>query len=267
MPSVTDGYLASEMWGLGGIGVIHRFQDVASQIRELAVAGFDAYCAIGLDERRLDALRLAGCYRFCLDVAHAHSDPVLEFVATNASIRGETWMVGNVATAEGTLDLEEAGADTIKVGIGPGAACMTRTVTGFGVPQLSAIMECAEAAEAPIIADGGIRNSGDVVKALAAGAVAVMIGSLFASAKEAPNNGEFYGCASNVLNGHRAPEGVSITITQEKEPLEDIVKRLAWGLRSGISYAGARNLYELYTNAEWIKLTDGARAESFRERT
>ena len=175
-------------------------------------------------------------------------------------------IVGNVATYEGAKQFVQLGVEAIKVGIGPGAACRTREVTGFGVPQLTAIIEVNRALQefwpkTKLIADGGIRNSGDIVKALAAGADTVMIGSLLAGCDEAPNPGEYYGNASEHVNSHRAPEGSYGTV-KKTGPVEDVIKELAWGIRSGVSYGGATNLKELRENAEFILCTAAGQIES-----
>lgn len=279
MPSVTSPQLASELIRLGGLPVIHRHQTIQEQCKQLVEVEtkMRPACAIGIHDgiqRTADLYHDGLCTIFVIDVAHAHSDPVLDFVERWRQYFSDfyfTLVVGNIATAEAAVELVEAGADAIKVGIGPGSVCTTRQVTGFGVPQLQAIDEVATALsysnysgpKIPVIADGGIRNSGDIVKALAAGADVVMIGNLFAHANESNNNGEHYGCASNKINSNHAPEGIIKSIEiDDMEPLEDIVKRLTWGIKSGISYAGATNIRELQENAEWIRLTDAGRRES-----
>jgi len=174
-------------------------------------------------------------------------------------------MAGNIATLAGASFLAEAGADAIKVGIGPGAACTTREVTGFGVPQVTAIQNVSLVREyyphVRIIADGGIRNSGDIVKALYFGASAVMIGSLFAGADEAPTPGVYYGNASHIVNGHNAPEGVSGYV-ERRGSVKEIVKNLTWGIRSGLSYAGASTIPELRDNVRYQIITPNGLAES-----
>jgi len=270
MPSVASTQLLVEIIRLGGEGVVHRMN---RSVGEILSDWYNAHemqaVAIGLDPVDFVGLYQAGVRKFVLDVAHAHSDRVLRVVENfkNYGDKDINLVVGNVATYEGTSAVISAGADVVKVGIGPGSVCTTRTVTGFGVPQLEAIQECSRAAAqygegVPVIADGGIRNSGDIVKALAAGADAVMIGSLFAHAREAQNDGVHYGCASKRVNDHHAPEGIEKEITGEIEPLKDIVKRLTWAIKSGISYGGATNIKELQENAEWITLTDAGRRES-----
>jgi IMP dehydrogenase/GMP reductase len=270
MPSVASVKLLKEIQFLGGMGVTHRFQEPVKQARDFIESGTRTWAAIGIHDglERTATLKRYRETTFVLDVAHAHSTPVLRFIeAWKSRFPYLTLVVGNVATYQGASDLCKAGADAIKVGIGPGSVCTTRKVTGFGVPQLEAIQECREGSwesdegHIPVIADGGIRNSGDIVKALAAGADAVMIGSLFARSIEAGATSH-YGCASEKINGHHAPEGIEITIETPPEPLEAIVKRLTWGIRSGLSYGGATNIQELQENAEWIRITDAGREES-----
>jgi len=228
-----------------------------------------------------------------VDVAHGHADHVLETVKKVKSLFPNVPVIaGNVATAEGTEDLIAAGADAVKVGIGPGAACTTRLVTGVGVPQLSAVMWCAEAAEkhgVPIIADGGIRNSGDITKALAAGASTVMIGSLFAGTDESPGyfivrDGIKYkayrGMASLGANITRrlldkmdinpedvaqiVPEGVE-SVVPYRGSVSEVVSQLIGGLKSGMSYLGARNLEELRKNAKFVRITALGAQESYEK--
>jgi IMP dehydrogenase len=194
-------------------------------------------------------------------------------------------IAGNVATREGARRLANAGAKVIKVGIGPGSLCTTRIITGHGVPQLTAIMECASIKKdygITIIADGGIRNSGDIVKALAFGADLVMVGSLFAGTDESP--GEFVqltnekglryhakayrGMASRAARDSVAktdssytPEGES-TFVKWKGPVQDVMRQLEGGIRSGFSYSGAHNLQELQENAEYVVISGNGMAES-----
>jgi IMP dehydrogenase/GMP reductase len=270
MPSVASVPLLIEISRLGGMGVVHRMNRTVREIWDdyVAAVGPPAV-AIGLELTKLDQLYENGVRRFVLDIAHAHSDVAIDNVEYIKKYYKDVYLIaGSVATYGGADELIEAGADALRVGIGPGSVCTTRQVTGFGVPQLEAIQDVSwyvknNASHIPIIADGGIRNSGDIVKALAAGADAVMIGGLFARSLEAQNGGVHYGCASKRVNGHNAPEGTEETFTTDlAEPLEDIVKRLTWGIRSGISYAGATNIRELQENADWIRLTDAGRKES-----
>ena len=197
-----------------------------------------------------------------IDVAHADSESVVEFVTWIKHEDNLSWIiVGNIATKEAVRELEYAGADALKVGIGPGAACTTREVTGAGRAQLTAIMECAAVANVPLIADGGIRNSGDIVKALAAGASTVMLGRLLAGCYESPVPGSYWGNASAQMNGHRAPEGTAGNVALTGS-LEDTLKPLLWGLRSGISYAGAKSVNDLAAAAVFERVAGGVAAES-----
>ncbi len=255
--------------------------------------------AIGVGTRELaraEALWEAGADLLVLDIAHGHADHCIEMVqALRRAIPEAEIIAGNVASREGARELAKAGANAIKVGIGPGSICTTRIVTGFGVPQLTAIMESAEGirelgAEIPIVADGGIKTSGDMVKALAAGASTVMIGSLFAGCEEAPGapvirDGQkvkvIRGMASlGAAIGRSAaeasqdesaedpedwdkvvPEGVEAVVPYRGH-LAEIVYQLVGGLRSGLSYGGARTIKELQENAEFIEITAAGVRES-----
>jgi IMP dehydrogenase len=280
MSSVTEERMATAMRTNGGFGVIHRFMPIhvqVDQFRQVNVvvsntrqAWRNAACAIGLKDwyDRIDALYNKAkfpCRIFVLDVAHAHHDTVGYVIEDIIKIyRDEIYLIaGNIATPDGARFLVDLGVQGVKVGIGSGAACTTRVVTGFGVPQLSAIMSVyAEInGEATIIADGGIKNSGDIVKALAAGADTVMLGRLLAGCDEAPHPGEYFGMASKRVNGHHAPEGVEGQI-ESIGPLKDVLKNLRWGLRSGLSYGGAANIADLRENAEFIRVTPLASLET-----
>jgi IMP dehydrogenase len=232
-----------------------------------------------------------------VDIAHGHSAHAIETVREIKKKLGAVdVVVGNVATAKATHDLIQAGADGVKVGVGSGSICVTRVVTGFGVPQLTAIIDCCDAAReqgVPIIADGGIRNPGDVTKALAAGASTVMVGSLFAGTEESPGptilrDGVRYkltrGMASlastidrrirestDVTRDESAlieevieenvPEGVEGLIPY-KGQAEEVVKQLVGGLRSGMSYCGSRTLRDLCRKAEFVRITEAGFKES-----
>jgi len=277
MPSVTGSKLAIEMYRAGGRGVLHRFNTIEEQIEEYKeVRSWYTNClvAIGLEDWMDRAWRLAeeGCHIFVLDVAHGDCERVLAMLKDWKAFSDYTLkiIVGNVATWNGANRLILAGVDGLKVGIGPGAACTTREVTGFGVPQITAIIDVATAVytsntldgtDVKVIADGGIKNSGDIVKALAAGADSVMIGRLFAGADEAPDPGIFYGNASYHVNGHNAPEGEYAEI-EKTGPIRETLKTLTWGIRSGLSYGGASNLAELRQNAEFVKVTALSALES-----
>lgn len=226
---------------------------------------------------RVDALVKAAVDVITVDTAHGHSRGVIEAVRKIKAKYPELQVIaGNVATGEATKDLIEAGADCIKVGIGPGSICTTRVVAGVGVPQLTAVMDCVEAAEpygVPVIADGGIKYSGDVVKALAAGAKIVMMGSMFAGCEESPGDTEIYqGRSYKVYRGMGSlgamacgskdryfqegdkklvPEGVEGRVPF-KGPVADTIYQILGGLRSGMGYLGSRSLEELYNNATFV---------------
>ena len=239
---------------------------------------------------RARALTEAGADVLVLDVAHGHSDAALRALdAVREAVGDEPQLVaGNVATGAGARDLAAAGADAIKVGVGPGSVCTTRVVAGVGVPQLTAVMECAEAlaeADLPVIADGGIRSGGDVAKAIAAGASSVMVGNLLAGTPESPGvvvqrNGHrvkvFRGMASApAVAARRAvdesdetdfepvvAEGVEAVV-----PLRDaasrVVHQLVGGLRSAMSYSDARTVPELHRKATFVRITPGGLRESY----
>ena len=241
---------------------------------------------------RSAALLEAGADVLVVDVAHGHADHVISAVKKiKKKFPSADLVAGNVATYEGARDLASAGADGIKVGVGPGSICSTRIVSGAGVPQLTAIMDCANITRergVPIIADGGLRDSGDIAKALAAGASSVMLGSLLAGAEESPGwtvvrNGQRYkvyrGMASLSATISRkkkehdnddldpievaetVPEGVE-SMASYKGPVADVVYQLQGGLRSGMSYCGARTLPDFWKKAEFVRITAAAWAES-----
>jgi IMP dehydrogenase len=222
-----------------------------------------------------------------IDTAHGHTKNVLDAVEKlKAQYPDITVIAGNVATAEATEDIIKAGADIVKVGIGPGSICTTRVIAGIGVPQITAVLDCAQAAQKhgkKIIADGGIKFSGDIVKALAAGAGAVMLGSLLAGTEESPGDTEIYqGRSFKVYRGMGSvgamKEGSSDRYFQENEkklvpegvegrvpykgPLADTVFQLMGGLRSGMGYCGTADIAELAKNGKFIKITAAGLVES-----
>ncbi len=243
---------------------------------------------------RAKALHEAGADVLVLDIAHAHSDVALEVIQTVKKTISSTQLIaGNVATSEGTADLIRAGADAVKVGIGSGSICITRIVTGAGVPQLTAIMECmkvADEAGVPIIADGGIRNSGDITKAIAAGASTVMLGGLLAGTEESPGmtvmrEGRKYklvrGMASVAASYDRlgresnqpelesvgalldyVPEGVEAFVPF-KGSASELINQLVGGLRSGLSYCGATEISQLRGKGEFVKMSPAGLKESY----
>jgi IMP dehydrogenase len=285
MDYVTERRMAQAMFNAGGAGILHRFYDWEKQkddIIDLWGQHKPAWFCVGTRDR-YDSLKKikeidvhTGPGVVCVDVAHGHHEKVYNLVVVIKE-RFPEWKViaGNVATEDGAYFLAEAGADAIKVGIGPGSACTTRVVTGAGVPQLSAIMNCADAVrhkKTTIIADGGIRNSGDIVKALAAGAHAVMLGNLLAGASESPGEviqtGDgrrlrpYRGQSIFGRNGDNfAKEGVS-GFVEEKGPVAGIIQQLAGGIRSGMSYVGARNLEELREKTKFLVVSSSTLAEN-----
>ena len=249
--------------------------------------------AIGVrdeDIERAVKLTEAGADTIVIDIAHGHSDHTINMLSKIKDKIGKTdIIVGNVATGEGTKDLIDAGADAVKVGVGSGSICITRIVTGAGVPQLSAILDCVSIAneyKVPIIADGGIRNSGDITKAIAAGASTVMIGSMLAGTDESPGiivsrpNGRYKmtrGMASLGAAVDRriketksmdeeemleyVPEGVE-ALVQYRGQASEVIGKLVGGLRSGLSYCNSKDIFELQKNRKFIKITGAGKAES-----
>ena len=239
---------------------------------------------------RTEALYEADADSIVVDIAHGHSDNAMNAVRhIKKAFPNSELIAGNVATPEGVKDLADAGVDAVKVGVGSGSICITRVITGSGVPQLTALMDCAKIAkdyDIPLLADGGIRNSGDITKALAAGASSVMVGSLLAGTDESPGasltkNGKKYkiyrGMASfyaslgrkfregelafeDDLNDY-VPEGVE-ALVDYKGSVVEILRQLSGGLRSGLSYCGASTIPEMQNNAELIKMTTAGFMES-----
>jgi IMP dehydrogenase len=267
MPAVTEVAMACSMDYNGGFGFLHRFctiEENFAMFDEVHRNNFMCGVSLGIHEglERLWPLHERGARIFLIDVAHGDSAPVIDYLERCVAGFGDAdFIVGNVATAEGAQRLVDAGASAIKVGVGPGAACTTRTVSGAGRGQLTAIMEVAEAIPLPVIADGGIRNSGDIVKALAAGASTVMLGRLLAGTQESPHPGLYWGNASFKVNGHRAPEGIEGKVPYTGS-LEDTIKPLLWGLRSGISYCGASGVEDLCEHAVFERVAPGVQIET-----
>ena len=250
-----------------------------------------AAVGVGPDrEERVSALLKAGCDVLVVDTAHGHSRGVLDAVQdTRRSFSGFELVAGNVATAEGTRALIESGVDAVKVGIGPGSICTTRVVAGVGVPQLTAVDDCAREADrhdVPVISDGGIKYSGDIVKALAAGASTVMIGSLFAGTEEAPGEVILYqgrsyksyrgmGSLGAMKRGGKeryfqgdvdeeqklVPEGIEGRVPY-KGSLAMNVYQMLGGIRSGMGYTGCRTIEELRKNASFVRITPSGLRES-----
>ncbi len=250
-----------------------------------------AAIGVGPDrEERAQALVDAGCDVLVIDTAHGHSKRVIEAVAaTKAAFPDVDLIAGNVASREGAEALIEAGADGVKVGVGPGSICTTRVIAGIGVPQITAIIEAAKAAVpkgVPVIADGGVKYSGDITKAIAAGASTVMIGNLFAGTDEAPGelvlyqgrtykvyrgmgslgamrdgSADRYGQGDEMIESKLVPEGIEGRVSYRGK-LEGVIYQLVGGLKAGMGYTGSRNIDELRFKARFIRLTPAGRTES-----
>ena len=313
MDTVTEGAMAIAMALQGGLGVVHKNMSIQAQAGEVAnvksvVVPSNATKAVVDDQNRLlcaaavgvtsdtferaEALLEAGADAIVIDTAHGHSAGVLRKIKEfREHFPKQTLIAGNVATGDATRALFDAGVDVVKVGIGPGSICTTRIVAGVGVPQITAIYDSASAAREyhkPIIADGGIKYSGDVVKALAAGGNAVMLGSMLSGTTEAPgeifeDNGKKYkryrgmGSVGAMAQAHGSsdryfqggvneanklvPEGVEARV-EYKGDVSDIVFQIDGGLRSGMGYCGAANIPELIEKAQFVQITNAGLRES-----
>jgi IMP dehydrogenase len=277
MDTVISEPLADILIAAGTIPIFHRFASFELQERWVRKYGEKTFISCGIhDVEQTMRLLDLGALGVCVDVAHGHSDRMMHFVEKLKTSYPESEVIaGNVCTAMAYHDLVNAGADAVKVGIGPGAACTTRIVTGFGVPQFTAIRDCAQTAEklrVPVIADGGVRNSRDLVLALAAGASTVMIGKLFALTAESAAmkrtrqdgvveakyrgqasedfQSDFYGG----LKEKTVAEGIDFWAPVPGSA-EELLNLLLGGLRSGMTYGGARNIKELQRKAEFVEVT------------
>jgi len=309
MDTVSEHKLVTALALAGGLGVIHKNMSIADQAKEVEMVKnyeFDnekykralidkkgrlcVGAAIGVTADMMDrvhALMDAGVDVFVLDSAHGDSKNIINAIKNlRLEYPSMELIAGNVATYEGALDLMKAGASAVKVGMGPGSICTTRIIAGIGVPQLQAVMDCARASKemnVPIIADGGIKYSGDVVKVLAAGANTVMLGGLFASCEEAPgdiyeSNGKKYriyrgmgsieamakGSTDRYFQtGHKkfVAEGVQ-GIVEVKTTVEELVFQLIGGLKAGMGYCGSKDIPTLQEKGTFIKITNNALLES-----
>ncbi|MDD9272006.1 IMP dehydrogenase [Paenibacillus sp. GCM10023248] len=286
LPLVDDSFELKGLITIKDIEKAIQFPNSAKDAQGRLLVG----AAVGVSKdvmERAAALVKAGIDVIVVDSAHGHHINIAETVKKiRAAYPDLPIIAGNVATGDGTRDLIAAGASMVKVGIGPGSICTTRVIAGIGVPQITAIYDCAQAAAefgVPIIADGGIKYSGDVVKAIAAGASAVMIGSLFAGTDESPGESEiFQGRKFKVYRGMGSlgamkegskdryfqenesklvPEGIEGRVAY-KGPLADIVYQLVGGLRSGMGYCGARNIQELIHDTQFVRITGAGLKES-----
>ena len=286
MDRVTGAKMAIALGKLGGLGVLHRNCTVAQQVVMIKKAkrrGVKIGAACGpFDAARAKALENAGCDILIIDCAHGHNKKVIKSArAIKKMLRRPKLVVGNIATKEAARDLALF-ADGIKVGVGPGSICTTRIVSGVGIPQFSAILEVASVTKkysVPVIADGGIRSSGDIVKALAAGASAVMLGNLLAGTDEAPGtlvikNGiqykEYRGMGSRAalaskLSSDRylgkgkamVPEGVEALIAY-RGSVKSIIENLIGGIQVGMGYIGAKTIPDIGKRAHFVYITKAA---------
>lgn len=309
MDTVSEHKLVTALALAGGLGIIHKNMSIADQAKEVEMVKnyeFDneKYKRVLIDKKgrlcvgaaigvtadmmdRVHALMDAGVDVFVLDSAHGDSKNIINAIKNlRLEYPSMELIAGNVATYEGALDLMKAGASAVKVGMGPGSICTTRIIAGIGVPQLQAVMDCARASKEmniPIIADGGIKYSGDVVKALAAGANTVMLGGLFATCEEAPgdiyeSNGKKYrtyrgmgsieamakGSTDRYFQtGHKkfVAEGVQ-GIVEVKTTVEELVFQLIGGLKAGMGYCGLKDIPTLQEKGTFIKITNNALLES-----
>ena len=296
MDTVTEAKMAISLGKAGGLGVIHKNMSTnkqAEEVKKVKNKKLPVAAAVSVGDeafKRAEALVAAGVDVLIVDSAHGHSQGVLDMVSRlKKSFKNTIIVGGNIATAEATRDLIKAGADAIKVGIGPGSICTTRVVAGIGVPQLTAIKNCSEEAKkagVPLIADGGIKYSGDIVKALAAGANLVMMGGILAGTDEAPGEIiEEKGFKFKVYRGMGSMEAMqkgskdrylqeSVKETKKlvpegivgrigyKGPVSDIIYQLIGGLRAGLGYCGSKNISTLHKKAEFIQISPAGLAES-----
>lgn len=288
MDSVTESRMARAMKEYGALGALHRFLSIDDNVKMYAESPPATIVSIGLGEKELmraEALRDRGATNFLIDVAHGANEAVVEQTKMLAEmIRGDSnIIVGNFATADTINEflyrVGEGVVDAFKVGVGSGAACTTRVVTACGVPLFHSLVDCVRSG-VPIIADGGIRGSGDLVKALAVGASAVMCGRLLAGATESPselawqgpNGDEAYktyrgsaSASSYETQGKtaewRTAEGASYSVAYTG-PVKNTLQTLEAGLRSAMSYVGATTLQELKENATFVRVTSGGHKES-----
>ena len=296
MDTVTESLMATAIAKEGGLGVIHRNLNIKDQSKEVIKVKNKKLlvgAAVGTNKDDLDRVRSLisnGADLIVIDTAHGHSEKVIKTLLTIKKIVKDTPVcVGNIATGEAAKQLYNSGADVIKVGIGPGSICTTRMVAGIGVPQISAIIDVKKALykkKISIISDGGIKFSGDVAKALAAGADAIMMGSIFAGTDESPgkkfkDKGKIYkqyrgmgsigamsaGSANRYFQKNFkdkskfVPEGVEGRV-EYKGKVSKIIYQLQGGLRSSMGYIGAKNLKELNKKGKFVKITKAGFYES-----
>lgn len=286
MDTITEHGMANFIGDKGGMGVLHRFMPIADNVAEFKECKHKTFVSVGCSPaelERAEALRDAGAAYFCLDVAHAHAKYVGKTIKKlRAIVPDACIMAGNVATYAGADYLASCGADIIKVGIGGGSVCSTRIKTGFGVPTLFSVKECARC-DRSIVADGGIRTAGDIVKALAFGADFVMLGGMFAGTRPTPGkvitkdnqqvkmyrgmaSGEAQEDFMGVMPEWKTAEGVAIVVPY-RENEEAIIADIVGGLRSGLTYGGAATIRELQRKLNYNMISQAARIESLPHKT
>lgn len=285
MDTITEYDMALAMHELGGLGILHRFMTIeeqvvqVNQLKQKGLKNISASIGVGGDcKERSKMLIDAGVNLITIDIAHGHSVQMIETLEwLKKTYPNIEIIAGNIATPEGVTDLIEAGADAIKVGIGPGSMCTTRIVTGCGVPQVTAIALCAEVANKhgiPIIADGGMRNSGDIMKALSAGASCVMLGGMLSGTLETPGEVKsgkklYRGMASKSAQTSwrgGVPQGMAAegesTVVFIKGHVKDVVSEICGGIRSGMSYINATSVSEIPEKARFIEMSVSGIRES-----
>lgn len=281
MDTVTENEMANFVGSKGGIGVLHRFLSIDENIDQFKRCEYPVFVSIGCSTaeiERAQALKDAGADYFCIDVAHGHAKYVGSTLKELRRILPEACiMAGNVATYAGADYLASCGADIIKAGIGGGSVCSTRIKTGFGIPMLTCIQECVRT-DRSVVADGGIRTPGDIVKALAFGADFVMVGGMLAGTRPTPGKvvevdgkkvKQYRGMASKeaqedfmgTMNEWKTAEGVAATV-RYREDEEAILADIIGGLRSGLTYAGASSIRELQRKLDYVVITPAGRIES-----
>lgn len=256
MDTVINHTVAKKLQEYGSIPIFHRFTSPSTQAQWVETFGPICFISTGL-EGDLDGL-INNCSGVCIDVAHGHSDRMLSRISSiKRRYPNKEVIAGNVCTEMAVQDLYNAGADAVKVGIGPGAACTTRKVTGFGIPQFTAVRDCSRIGkklQIPIIADGGIKGSRELALALAAGASSVMCGSLFAACIESPQPG--------IIRGQsRGRDEKGLVIVDEGQKIvmtvthfDTVMGELLGGLRSAMTYGGARTIEEFQRKAEFVRI-------------
>lgn len=291
MDTITESEMAIAMWHLGGLGIIHRYNTIEKQINMFKkVLSANANCAIAIGAAgdyfdRASALIDSGANIICIDIAHGDSEIIIKAIKTLRNNYPDlTIIAGNVATGEGCARLIDAGADSIRVGIGGGSLCSTRLVAGHGIPTLQSVLDCYDYLyyhkykDFCLLSDGGIKTSGDIVKSIVAGANAVVLGQLLGATDEAPGEiveidnkkyKKYRGMASMLAQAEWRPEKREEIVPEGEDTLlpykgsvYKVIYNLVGGLRSGMTYSNAKTIKELKNNGEFIQITNAGLAES-----